>query len=266
MVLVGVLLSVLLWLAERAPGPFPQIVGHNCGEAAPRSDPLEAQQCFWQAYLQCHAATLVFTFFALDEGTTTHAITVQRTNGQCALTDAVQSHTGGPVLGTEIVTTYTCSGLTQQTRGLLLTGCGREGNVYLPPRPAVQLGVVCGEVDNVNNSIYAGYDGVDGIGLETVARVEACFWQAYTTCTQPYTLVYTLESTSGPRYTLVVQRQDGACGMSVSEISTASSQDNVPPTYYPCAALTRLSNGGLVAHDCGPAGTITISPATPPSN
>jgi hypothetical protein len=175
--IVGVLVSALLWLAGRVPGPFLQIVGHNCGVAAPHSVPLEAQQCFWQAYHQCQAATLVFIFFALDEGTTTHAITVQRTNGRCTLSDAVQSHNGGPVWGTDTVTTYTCSALTQQTGGLLLTDCGREGNVYLPPRPVEQIGLVCGEVDYEPHSIYAGYDGVDDLQPETVARVENCFWQ-----------------------------------------------------------------------------------------
>jgi hypothetical protein len=71
----------------------------------------------------------------------------------------VKSHSGGLVFGTDAVTTYHCSGLTQQARGLLLVGGGREGNLYLPPRPVDQIGVVCGEVDNVDNDIGAGYGG-----------------------------------------------------------------------------------------------------------
>jgi hypothetical protein len=249
-VLVSVLLSAaFLWLVDRDRlATLPQIIGHDCGVAYPYNDPLEAQRCLWQAYVRCQAATLVFVFPALDEGTTTHTITVQHTAGRCALTD----------------TTYHCARLTHQGRGLLLVGCGREGNLYLPPRPVDQIGVVCGEVDNVDNDIGAGYGGVDGFIPETVARVEGCFWQAYTTCTQPYTLIYSFALASGPTYTFVVQRQQGTCELSLSVGSAGPSQSAASRTYS-CGALTHLSNGGLVAHDCGAAGTITVPPETPPS-
>ena len=89
----------------------------------------QAENCFWQAYQQCHTATLNFTRRSLDSGAI-HAFTTVSNNGQCSISDAVQIYIvpSPPKPGT----TYTCTGLTQQADGLHFASCGELGDIMVP--------------------------------------------------------------------------------------------------------------------------------------
>lgn len=249
--------------------PFPQIIGHNCGEAisiAPQSyDPDQGELCLWQAYTSCKTSTLVFVFRGVDTGVT-HAITVQPRSGGCAVTVTSQWYTAK--YGGRAITTITCTGIQQKTDGLLLTACGKSGDLYLPPRPAEQVGHVCGDVTSSDGVVAAWQI----ISQDTVASVENCFWQAYSACAQPATLLYDRhESTSSGgdatfngSHTLTVQMVNGACAL--ADTWSLGSHTNQPPTRYTCANLTRKAGGGLIAHACGLEDDVVIPPATPQSN
>ncbi len=102
------------------------------GAGGIQSDPT-AEQCFAQAYTSCHPATLEYTFMGVDAGAT-HTFTVApQAYGRCSLTDTVQSYV---IPSHNTTRTYTCSGLKHQGGGLLITGCGSEGDVFIPPPTA----------------------------------------------------------------------------------------------------------------------------------
>lgn len=128
-------------LVACVPGPAP-IIGQNCGTVQQGlggtfavGDPSGPETCLWQAYMHCKTATLVFTQFGVDTGDT-HTITVERQGGTCAVFDAEQGYSanfGGSRSG---ITTHTCSGLQQRDGGLIVTGCGAEGDINIPPAPS----------------------------------------------------------------------------------------------------------------------------------
>jgi hypothetical protein len=90
----------------------------------------QAENCFWQAYQHCQAATLRVTTMGVDAGTI-RLFTITPKAGSCQVTDAVQTYVVPN--HTSAVTTYTCSGVKQQASGLLFQSCGQEGNVSVPP-------------------------------------------------------------------------------------------------------------------------------------
>src|SRR5262245_35505241 len=74
--------------------PYHQIVGKNCGTitagaGGTAGDFTPAEQCLWNAYATCQAATLVYNNAGLDF-TETHAVSVQQHGGSCSVTDATQ--------------------------------------------------------------------------------------------------------------------------------------------------------------------------------
>jgi len=89
----------------------------------------QAENCFWQAYQQCHTATLTFTKRGLDAGAI-HSFTIASNNGQCSISDAIQTYIAPnpPRPGS----TYTCMGLTQQVDGLHFASCGELGDIVVP--------------------------------------------------------------------------------------------------------------------------------------
>jgi hypothetical protein len=50
----------------------------------------------------------------------------------CAITDNVEEHVTH-FWGSSLVTTYQCTELQQYAGGLVLTSCGTESSIYLPP-------------------------------------------------------------------------------------------------------------------------------------
>jgi hypothetical protein len=114
---------------------YPQIVGKNCGtitagEGGMAGDFTPAEQCLWHAYETCQAATLVYKNAGLDF-TETHAVSVQKHGGNCSVTDATQGKQDSS-FGQPSRLSYQCSGMAQQASGLVILGCGAEGNVTIP--------------------------------------------------------------------------------------------------------------------------------------
>ena len=105
----------------------------SCGTIAtnPRGVPtdltvaLKDEQCFAQAYQQCHNATLVYTLHSVDT-TAVHTFTIENHNGQCTILDAMQHSIAPAPLSP--AKTFQCSGVAQQPDGLHITGCGQDGN------------------------------------------------------------------------------------------------------------------------------------------
>jgi hypothetical protein len=94
-----------------------------------KSHAQNTENCFWQAYQQCHPAMLIYSQGNVDT-VTLHTFSLKNQNGQCVITDSVQRsvlpHSPSP-LGD-----YTCSSLAQQNDGLHFASCGKEGNVLVP--------------------------------------------------------------------------------------------------------------------------------------
>jgi hypothetical protein len=88
-----------------------------------------AGNCFWHAYLQCRAASLVVSFGGIDT-ITTHTFDMRQSNTSCAIADAVQhrvipqpARNGG---------TFLCRGLTRTANELRFSGCGMDGDIVVP--------------------------------------------------------------------------------------------------------------------------------------
>jgi hypothetical protein len=85
--------------------------------------------CFWQAFQQCRAASLIVNFGSVDT-ITTHTFTLQKHNTNCTISDAVQNRViPRPAKDTG---TYTCSGLVNGANELRFNGCGTLGNIVVP--------------------------------------------------------------------------------------------------------------------------------------
>jgi hypothetical protein len=138
LLILGIVLAGMALTACAGSSSGPPPAKRDCGSihqgaSVVQSDPT-AESCFAQAYTSCHPATLEYTYMGVDAGATHTFTVVPQAYGRCALTDSVQSY----VIPTNYHTTrtYTCAGLKQQGGGLLITGCGSEGDVFLPPPTA----------------------------------------------------------------------------------------------------------------------------------
>ncbi|MFL5656426.1 MAG: hypothetical protein ACJ8CB_19895 [Ktedonobacteraceae bacterium] len=122
---------------SQKPTPTTPTQAQKCGsvQTNPRGIPLnepatkQAENCFWQAYQQCHAASLSSTTTSVDT-VTVRTFTIQNNGEQCSVSDAVQ-HAIVPAR-LSAPRTYTCTGVMQQADGLHFTACGEDGNVVVP--------------------------------------------------------------------------------------------------------------------------------------
>ena len=113
--------------------PTAQTQTQKCGtiETNPRGMPTDvntAQQsenCFYQAYQQCHNASLVYTLHGVDTSVV-RTFTVTNHNNQCTILDAMQHAIAPAPLSP--ATTFQCSTMTLLTDGLHVSGCGQDGN------------------------------------------------------------------------------------------------------------------------------------------
>ena len=142
--LVGLgLLVALLGLAACGPSQSgtPPSKPQACGTVQIRGDgqvvdstkAQQAENCFWQAYQQCQAATIIVTTMGVDSGII-RTFTVVPNGGTCKVSDAEQNyvvpnHTGP-------LNIYTCANVQQLSGGLLFHSCGADGDVRVPPQPA----------------------------------------------------------------------------------------------------------------------------------
>ncbi len=137
--MVAVLISIALVACGSSTGsggsatPTATAQAQNCGTIAtnPRGVPtdltaaLKYEQCFSQAYQQCHNATLVYTLHSVDTSVV-RTFTIENHNGRCTILDAMQhSIAPGPLSPAKI---YQCSAVALQPDGLHFTGCGQDGN------------------------------------------------------------------------------------------------------------------------------------------
>jgi hypothetical protein len=217
-------------------------------------------------------ATLVYDFRNVDVGSS-HAITVQPVTSGCEINDSVQNYSAGHLFASRSsVTIFHCTGLQQHTGGLLLAGCGQEGSIDLPPSvPPAQVGHLCGIISSDMRALSLG---PTGSAPATVADIESCFLRAYTTCTQPATLIYgTLEYPSRfstpvstpnygviPLYTLVVWQPFGTCLLTDA---LRPGLDSVVLRYTDCTRLVPIAGGGFVVQGCGSEGDIVVPSGTP---
>ena len=119
------------------PTPTTSTQVQKCGSVRtnPRGTPLngstakQAEDCFWQAYQKCHAASLSFTTSGVDT-VAVHTFTIQSNGEQCTINDAVQ-HAIVPA-PLSAAKTYTCTGITQQADGLHFASCGNDGDIVVP--------------------------------------------------------------------------------------------------------------------------------------
>lgn len=138
--LAGVaLIAIALGLAgcSLGVGASAPIVGHNCGTvhkgAEVVGDPSGPENCLWQAWTRCQAATLVYNHFSVDTGET-HTVTIQPAQNGCVLRDAAQGYSANGGGSDSLITTYTCAGLQRAPDGgLLVHACGGEGDLVIPP-------------------------------------------------------------------------------------------------------------------------------------
>lgn len=108
----------------------------NCGSiatglgAGPDSTSQElqhAEHCFWQAYQQCHPATLKYDVMNTD-GDAKFAFTIEHASGSCSISDH-ENAVGNS--GTPTVNTYVCPSMTQKPDGLHIT-CTGESEIVIP--------------------------------------------------------------------------------------------------------------------------------------
>jgi hypothetical protein len=282
-VALGAGLVALGRVLAQASVPFPTIVGQNCGTVhlitmTQSDDPDHAALCLWRAYTTsatsttsgasagCHVATLVFADNGIDTGET-HVITLQSSAGRCALADTTQAYSANFRGHRFPIRTYACATLRQQFGGLLLSGCARERNIYIPAPTGEQTSTLCGAITNANHTVSVAAGPTPTAGAPTVASIEDCFWQAYVSCAYPASLEYEIDEPYGPAdptkalsYTLYLEAYpSGGCSFSYWEINHYSQSQ----TRISCHTLARQPDGGLMTQGCDEGFTLVIPPATP---
>lgn len=87
------------------------------------------EDCFWQAYQLCHAATLTYVQSSVDTSKI-HTFVLKSQSNQCIINDALQSQVAPRA--PKPIGNYTCAGLTQKNDGLYFNACGSDGNIVVP--------------------------------------------------------------------------------------------------------------------------------------
>jgi hypothetical protein len=120
----------------------PEQVGHVCGKVYQYSGGVidiltgtpvsQVEECFWRAYQTCTPATLLFT--VAYRLVFTRTFTVTSNGAACKIND--YSRQAGTTPNTTILTTVVCGGLAQRDGGLLISRCGSDGTIFVPPGKA----------------------------------------------------------------------------------------------------------------------------------
>jgi hypothetical protein len=179
------------------------------------------------------------------------------------VTDAVQVSNAQD---TSSVTTYThCAGLQYQADGeLVLQSCegfDLAGDEVFFPGARDQTGHICGLIQNLNGAVTSGTR--ERSGQVSVAALEGCLLEEYTSCGERATLTYQTYLPSGvTTHVLVVtiqagEQTPGSCWL--MDYVAAPGNVNGSST---CSGLVQLPGGGIVVKGCGTEGDVTI-PAPP---
>jgi hypothetical protein len=120
----------------------PEQAGHVCGELFQGTVEIGAgynglsvsqiEECFWRAYQTCTPATLLYS--AAGQFYFVRTFTIQPSGSACTISD--YSRQAGETPNTTILTTIACAGLAQRDGGLLISRCGSDGTIFLPPEKA----------------------------------------------------------------------------------------------------------------------------------
>jgi hypothetical protein len=127
------------------PSPLSQpsaVQGSDCGRIemvgnglvdTPNNAP--ALDCFWQAYQGCatigNAQLLVHQRFF--ETSNNRIFRLDGTGGTCVISEERQAY--GLMANTPQISMFTCSGITHDTSGLHIVGCGSDGDFTIPATP-----------------------------------------------------------------------------------------------------------------------------------
>lgn len=87
------------------------------------------EDCFWQAYQLCHAATMTYVQSSVDTSKI-HTFSLKSQSNQCFISDALQNQVAPRT--PQPIGNYTCAGLTQKNDGLHFNACGSDGNIIVP--------------------------------------------------------------------------------------------------------------------------------------
>lgn len=94
--------------------------------------PPDAESCFLSAAHACQPATLTYIEHGIDDATTS-ALSVTASGPGCVI-GVTSRHTIVGATGQQApAVTYTCSGAHASGRGIALTGCGKTGDITIPP-------------------------------------------------------------------------------------------------------------------------------------
>ncbi len=228
------------------------VQGQNCGEVHTLNTPFiesgekvqQAENCFWQAFQTCSAASLTFETSGTDAGVI-HTFTIINNNGKCSISDATQHYIAPNP--TQSGPAYTCTGLARQADGLHFLNCGAEGNIVVP----LPLAQQCGTVQASANGL---------INPGAARQAEDCFWRAYQTCS-PATLAFSKTGVDTVlTHTFTVTGNNGKCAISDTVQNGGPDAIPTPPRTYTCAGLTQQA-GGLHFTSCGADGDILVPAA-----
>ena len=91
-----------------------------------------AEACFQQAAQHCQRATLTYVRHGVDDSTTM-TFTISPGSSGCSITLASKHSMAGVSGPPPATTTVTCSGAVMDAQGLAVKGCGKVGDVIIPP-------------------------------------------------------------------------------------------------------------------------------------
>jgi hypothetical protein len=245
LLIVGV--GVAFAFAGRTPAQ-----GQNCSEVhtlnahfiESEASVRQAENCFWQAFQQCSAASLTFQQSGIDAGVI-HTFTTVNNNGKCSISDVTQHYIAPNP--TQAGQTYTCTGLARQADGLHFLKCGAEGNIVVPLPLAQQCGTVQARANGPVNPAAA-------------RQAEDCFWRVSHAC-RPATLVFSKMGVDTVLTRTFMSTEDnGKCAITDTVQNGGPDSIPTPPRTYTCASLTQQADG-LHFTSCGADGDILVPAA-----
>jgi len=87
------------------------------------------ENCFWQAFLHCQSATLVYVQMNVDT-TNTQTFSLRPSKEGCSVLDTLSAVAASG--GHTTTTNYACISLQQQNGGLVANGCSTVGTITIP--------------------------------------------------------------------------------------------------------------------------------------
>jgi hypothetical protein len=99
------------------------------------AEALQAENCFWAAYVVCQSAVLTVEDHGLDIVSTT-TFTIQA-GSACQVAGTTDTFV---LPRTHHTSSFACARLMQDNGGLLFVACGDAGDILVPPPPSPRPG------------------------------------------------------------------------------------------------------------------------------